>query len=184
MDELLPSPGRAGYAPSPDIIKDVPRFRLPSLPRLHPHLPRFGERRSPADPAVFLTLALSVSAAVALGSLYAPAYRVSVDGVDIGLVSSRQAVEAAMDRVESRASEILGYEYVLNHDMGYDYTLSLKEDQIPVSQVETYLFDQIGEVMKTSVLTVNGQMIGAADDWEALDPISMKTPFPPGSWRI
>ena len=179
MDELLPSPGRAGYAPSPDIIKDVPRFRLPSLPRLHPHLPRFGERRSPADPAVFLTLALSVSAAVALGSLYAPAYRVSVDGVDIGLVSSRQAVEAAMDRVESRASEILGYEYVLNHDMGYDYTLSLKEDQIPVSQVETYLFDQIGEVMKTSVLTVNGQMIGAADDWEALDAMleSIKAPY-------
>lgn len=179
MDELLPSTGRAGYAPSPDIVKDIPRIRLPGLPRLRPRFPNFLERRSPADPAIFLTLALSVSAAVALGSLYAPAYQVTVDGVELGLVSSRQAVEAAIERVESRASEILGYEYTLVHDMGYDYTLALKEDQIPVSRVETYLFDQIGEVMKTSVLTVNGQMIGAADDWEALDAMldSIKAPY-------
>ena len=179
MDELLPSPGRSGYAPSPDIVKEVPRLRLPSLPRPHLHFPRFMERRSPADPAIFLTLALSVSAAVALGSLYAPAYQVSVDGVEVGLVGSRQAVESAIQRVESRASEILGYEYSLVHDMDYDYTLALKEDQIPVSRVETYLFDQIGEVMKTSVLTVNGQMIGAADDGEALDAMleSIKAPY-------
>ena len=179
MDELLPSPGRAGYAPSPDIVREVPRFRLPSLSRPRFRFPGFLERRSPADPAIFLTLALSVSAAVVLGSLYAPAYQVSVDGVELGLVSSRQAVEDAIARVESRASDILGYEYTLVHDMGYDYTLALKEDQIPVSRVETYLFDQIGEVMKTSVLTVNGQMIGAADDWESLNAMldSIKAPY-------
>lgn len=179
MDELLPSRGRAGYAPSPDIVKDVPRFKLPSLPRLQFRFPRFLERRNPADPAIFLTLALSVSAAVALGSLYTPAYQVSVDGVELGLVDSRQAVEEAIDRVEARASDILGYDYALVHDMGYDYTLSLKEDLIPVSRVETYLFDQIGEVMKTSVLTVDGQMLGAADDWESLNAMleSIKAPY-------
>jgi len=179
MDELLPSNGRAGYAPSPDIVREVPRFKLPALPRLRPQLPHFLERRSPADPAIFLTLALSVSAAVVLGSLYAPAYQVSVDGVELGLVDSRQSVEAAIDRVESRASDILGYDYTLVHDMGYEYTLALKEDQIPVSRVETYLFDQIGEVMKTSVLTVNGQMIGAADDAQALSAMleSIKAPY-------
>ena len=126
MDELLPLTGRPGYAPSPDIVKEVPRIRLPSLSRPRFRFPSFLERRNPADPAIFLTLALSVSAAVALGSLYAPAYQVSVDGVELGLVSSRQAVEEAISRVESRASDILGYEYTLVHDMGYDYTLALK----------------------------------------------------------
>ena len=110
MDELLPSPGRRGYAPAPDIIKEVPRVRLPSLSRPRFRFPSFLERRSPTDPAIFLTLALSVSAAVALGSLYAPAYQVSVDGVELGLVSSRQAVEDTIERVEARASDILGYE--------------------------------------------------------------------------
>lgn len=181
VDELLPSPGRAGYAPSPDVVRELPRFRLPSLPRLGFRLPRFLERRSPADPAIFLTLAISVSAAVALGSLYAPACRVSVDGVELGLVSSRQAVEDTIAQVESRASLILGYEYDLtqNHEMGYEYALALKEDQIPVSRVETYLFDQIGEVMKTSTLTVDGQMIGSTDDGEALDAMldSLMAPY-------
>lgn len=179
MDELLPSPSRRGYAPAPDIVREVPRVRFPSLPRPALRFPNFLERRSPADAAIFLTVALSVSAAVALGSLYAPAYQVSVDGVELGLVSSRQSVEDAIGRVEARASSILGYEYTLVHDMGYEYTLSLKEDQIPISRIETYLFDQIGEVMKTSVLTVNGQMIGAADDGEALEAMlnSIKAPY-------
>ena len=110
MDELLPSPGRSGYAPSPDIIKEIPRLRFPFWDRLQLHsFPGFLERRTKAGPAIFLTLALSVSAAVALGSLYAPAYQVSVDGVELGLVSSRQSVEEATLRVEERASDILGY---------------------------------------------------------------------------
>ncbi len=180
MDELLPLPGRSGHAPAPEIIKEIPRLRFPFWDRLQLHsFPGFLERRTKAGPAIFLTLALSVSAAVALGSLYAPAYQVSVDGVELGLVSSRQSVEEAILRVEERASDILGYEYTLNHDMAYDYTLALKEDQIPVSRVETYLFDQIGEVMKTSVLTVDGQVIGAADDANALTAMleSIKAPY-------
>ena len=180
MDELLPSPGRRVLTPPRERSQDLPRFRLPSLGRIPvPSFPNFLERRRGVGPALFLTLALSVSASAVLGSLYAPAYRVSVDGVDVGLVNSRQAVESAMDRVETRASEILGYEYTLTHDMAYEYTLALKEDQIPVSRVETYLFDQIGEVMKTSVLTVNGQMVGAADDDGALRAMldAIKAPY-------
>ena len=50
---------------------------------------------------------------------------------------------------------------------------------MPVSQVETYLFDQIGEVMKVPVLTVNGQVIGAAEDEDALNTMleSIKAPY-------
>ncbi|MCI8474236.1 MAG: M23 family metallopeptidase [Oscillospiraceae bacterium] len=180
MDELLPSPSQRVLNPPRERVNDLPRFRLPSWRRLRaPSLPNFLERRTSAGPAVFLTLALSLSAAAVLGGLYSPAYRVSVDGVELGLVGSRQAVEAAIDRVEFRASSILGYEYTLSHDMAYDYTLALKEDQIPVSRVETYLFDQIGEVMKTSVLTVNGEMVGAADDDGALRAMldAIKAPY-------
>ena len=37
MDELLPSPGRSGYAPSPDIVKEVtPHWGPPQPP---PHQP-------------------------------------------------------------------------------------------------------------------------------------------------
>ena len=182
MDELLPSSGRRSFAPPRERSHDLPRFRLPVLERRPfslPAFPNFLERRRSVGPALFLTVALSVSAAAVLGSLYSPAYRVSVDGVELGLVGSRQAVETAIGRVQTRASDILGYEYEMTHEMEYDYTLALKEDQIPISKVETYLFDQIGEVMKTSVLTVNGQMVGAADDDRALRDMldAIKAPY-------
>lgn len=41
----------------------------------------------------------------------------------------------------------------------------------PIADFETYLFDQIGEVMKSYVLTVDGQFIGAAQDRADLDAV-------------
>ena len=169
MDELLPYPSRGGFAPAPSRTKSPSRLRLPALPKWKAiPFPNFWERRRRLDPAIFLTAALSLCATGILGAFYGPSYRVEVNGVDLGLVGSRQSVEAAVDRVEARASSILGYSYTLDQEIGYSFHVSLQEDLIPVSQVETYLFDQIGEVMKTSVLTVNGKMIGAAESAEEL----------------
>ncbi len=179
MDELLPYP-QSIFAPAPFRAKRPARWHLPSLAGLKEKaLPHFLERRAPLDPAIFLTVALSLTSAAVLGQLYSPSYQVSVNGVALGLISSRQSVENAIDRVESRATRILGHDYTLNQTVDYSFQLSRQEDLISVSQVETYLLDQIGEVMKTSVLTVNGQVVGAVDDADALDAMLdlIKAPY-------
>ena len=137
------------------------------------------ERRTKLDPIVFLTVALSLTSAGVLGHLYGPGYEMTLDGQRVGMVESRQMVASAVNRVEARASRILGYDYSLTHTVDYSYHLTLREDLMPVSQVETYLFDQIGEVMKVPVLTVNGQVIGAAEDEDALNTMleSIKAPY-------
>lgn len=180
MDELLPSPRGSILAPAPVRTREPVRPRLPSWRELRSlSFPNFLERRSTADPAIFLALSLTISAAAVLTGLYAPAYQVSVNGEAVGLVGSRQSVEAAVGRVEDRASDILGYDYTLSQEINYTRRLALREDQIPLSQVETYLFDQIGEVMKSSVVTVNGEMLGAVDDAPALEAMldSIKAPY-------
>ena len=179
MDELLPRPK--------SIFIPLPRQREASKPRrvaipefkVGWRIPDFLERRNSAQPAVFMTVALSLASCALLGTFFTPCQEVTVDGVSLGLVSSRQAVEQAIDRVEARASRILGYEYALAHDVEYTFHMALREDQIPVSDVETYLFDQIGEVMQTSVLTVNGQKLGAFDDAAGLEFLlsSIKAPY-------
>ncbi|MEA4954806.1 MAG: M23 family metallopeptidase [Pseudoflavonifractor sp.] len=182
MDEILLDAAHARSAPAAS--SRTARLRMPSrqdvqkLLRAVPYH-NFLERRSPLDPLIYLVAALSVASAAVLGSLYGPSYSVSVDGVDLGLVQSRQAVETAIDRVEARAGNILGHSYTLEQDVSYRFALSQRDERISVSQVETYLFDQIGEVMKTSVLTVNGQLIGAADDETALEGLldSIKAPY-------
>ncbi len=180
MDELLPSPHSSIFAPAPSRTRKAARQRKAELPELRlKALPNFQERRSPLDPFVYLGVSLSLCATVILGSLYGPSYKVSVNGVELGYVTAPRQVEAAMERVEARASSILGYEYTLDQEMGYEFEVTLREDRIPLSRVETYLFDQIGEVMKTSVLTVNGQMLGAADNTQDLTDMldAIKAPF-------
>lgn len=181
MDESLRYPYRVPVH-APVKVRSAPRLRTKRervwrLPHLA--LPNFLERRSRLQPIVFLTTALSLTAAGVLGTLYGPGYRVSVDGVDLGLVDSPKAVVAAAARVEDRASEILGYDYDLNQDISHSFEVCLREDVKPITDVETYLFDQIGEVMKTSVLTVKGQMLGAADNDAALTAMleGIKAPY-------
>ena len=181
MDELLPR-SRSIFIPLPARSREA--VRTHSKPAIRPFkvgwsIPDFLERRNSAHPAIFMTATLSLAAAAVLGTLFLPCQEVTVDGVSLGLVTSLQAVEQAIDRVEARASRILGYEYTLAHEVDYTFHMALKGDQIPVSQVETYLFDQIGEVMMTSVLTVNGQNLGAFDDAAGLDAMldSLMDPY-------
>lgn len=178
MDEILLSP--SGVSPAPAEQRKR-RRHIPTLEQMWTARPNvnFLERRSGTDSAVFLIAALSIGAAAVLGSLYCPSYAVSVDGVELGRVRSRQEVSEAIGRVETRASNILGYSYTLDQDVEYTFGLTREETLIPISRVETYLFDQIGEVMKSSVLTVNGQIIGAADDSQGLHELldEIKAPY-------
>ena len=180
MDELLPR-SRSIFLPVPARTHEVVRARKPAIPEFKVgwRFPDFLERRTVAAPAIFMTVALSLASAAVLGTLFTPSQEVSVDGVSLGLVSGRPAVEQAIDRVEARASRILGYDYTLGQEVTYTFHMALKEDLVPVNNVETYLFDQIGEVMMTSVLTVNGQNLGAFDDAAGLEFLlsSLKAPY-------
>lgn len=66
-----------------------------------------------------LGLALTVS------TLYAPAYTVTVDGDTLGVVSDQAVVADAVAQVERRGTEILGHDYQVEGQIGYDFTLSL-----------------------------------------------------------
>ena len=122
-----------------------------------------GEQRL-ISPLNFFAAAAVIGVAAIVATVYTPAYVVEMDGIVLGTVSDPQVFEQAVDRVEARASEILGYEYTMEGDLNYEFALTEPENITPTAQFETYLFDQIGEVMKNYVLTVDGQFIGAAQD--------------------
>lgn len=182
VDELLPRP-KSTYLPAPVRTREKApaATRQLTLPRWQfgLSLPSFLERRTKAGPAIFLTLSLSLASTAALVHLYSPCVQVSINGVDMGLIQSQTLVETAVDRVESRASRILGYDYVLDQAITYQPRLTLREEQATATHVETYLFDRIGEVMQTSMITVNGQTLGAIDDADALSALldSIMAPY-------
>ena len=112
------------------------------------------------NPLHFLAAAVVIGVAAVVGTVYTPSYVVEVDGVALGTVTSPSVFEDVVDRVESRATDILGYDYTMDGAVTYAPALTERESITPVADFETYLFDQIGEVMKSYVLTVNGQFIG------------------------
>ena len=121
--------------------------------------------RHPISPAIYLAVTAAVSTAAVLGTVYTRSYVVNLDGVDIGVVQDAAVYERAVENVERRASYILGYEYDLDHSVSFTPALSERTDSfVTVGQIETYLFNEIGEIMKGYVLTVNGKTIGAADE--------------------
>jgi len=130
-------------------------------------------------PVAFLAAAGILGVALVVGTVYTPSYVVTVDGVTLGIVRDPQVFEAAMSRVEARATAILGYDYTIDCEVGYDFALTEKNTLSSVTGFETYLFNQIGEVMKSYVLTVDGQCIGAAVDEAQLDALleRIKAPY-------
>ena len=120
-------------------------------------------------PLPFLALAAVIGVAGVVGTLYSPAYVLTVDGVDVGVVQSKSVYQEIEARVESRASQILGYDYTIDHEVTYELALTKREDLTPTADVENYLFDQIGAITKAYTLRVDGQLVGMAQDRAALD---------------
>ena len=120
------------------------------------------------NPLIFLAAATLMGVAGVLATVYVPSYQVLVDGQAIGVVATKSDFEGAVDRVEARATEILGHTYVMDGEVEYRFALSEWDSIPPATTLEPYLLDRIGDVMKSYVLSVNGQVVGAAEDQSTL----------------
>ncbi len=131
------------------------------------------------DPVPFLAAAAVIGIAATVGVVYTPSYVVTVDGVDLGVVKNQSVIEQVEERVEARASSILGYDYTLDTDITYDFALVKRDELTPVAEFESYLFDHIQEIMNGYSLTVDGQFIGFAADRAELDALldEIKAPY-------
>ncbi len=130
-------------------------------------------------PLPFLAVAAAVGVVSVVGTIYTPAYAVTVDGIMLGTVKEPLVFERIVDRVETRASTILGYDYVIDSQIDYKLALTRKDEVSSISGFETYLFDQVGAVMKSYVLTVDGEFIGASVNREDLGVLldQIKDPY-------
>ena len=87
-------------------------------------------------PVTFLAVSGALGLALTVSTLYAPAYTVTVDGDTLGVVSDQAVVADAVAQVERRGTEILGHDYQVEGQIGYDFTLSLRSELTQPDQVE------------------------------------------------
>lgn len=126
--------------------------------------------RHPVSPMLYLTVAAALGAAAIIKTAYVPSYVLNLDGVNVGVVQDTAVYDRAVASVETRASRILGYNYELDHTVTFTSALSSREAEFATARdLETYLFNDIGEIMKGYILKVDGVVIGAADDEAAFE---------------
>lgn len=127
----------------------------------------------------FLAAALALGVVTTGFTMYTHGYAVTVDGQELGVVSDKAQFQQIVDRVEDRTSEILGYDYELTAQVSYKHRIVEKNKLSSLSGFETYLFNQVDEVMRCYTLSVDGVELGARTDNQELTELleSLKAPY-------
>ena len=187
MDELLRSPKESTAAGRvADVLlgagkkiavmsHKVRAFWKGPMTRFAHGLANFG-RKYPISPLMYLALSACIGIGAVVVNVYDLSYVISMDGAPIGVVSETAVFERAVNSVEARATRILGHDYAVEGEVAYTRALTERDDFATGSELETYLFNQIGDIMMGFDLKVDGVVIGSADEeselQEMLDTIA------------
>ena len=123
-------------------------------------------------PISFLGVAGALGVALTITTLYAPSYAVTVDGKAVGVVADQEMVTDAIRQVEEEGSSLLGYDYQVEGELDYQFTLTLKSDLSSETDIENYFYSQLSNVsshLRKCEVVVGGQSIGVVKDEAALN---------------
>ena len=122
-------------------------------------------------PISFLLVSAALGSALTLTTLYSTSYAVVVDGQQVGVVADQSVVDHAIETVESQGSQLLGYDYQVDADVDYEFTLTLKTDLNDEQTIRNYFYEQLTEVtdeLRSYEVVVDGRSIGVVKDEAAL----------------
>ena len=124
-------------------------------------------------PAAFLCGALGIALIAVMLSLYTLGTSAIYDGVDLGTVSSREAVTLAVSQVESLTRQALSDEsYTVDADLLQTSTRVVPRAELESSEtLEDRLSDQIGLVEYGYALYVDGELVAATTFPGALEEL-------------
>ncbi len=130
-------------------------------------------------PGRFLAAALLLGAVTTAATVYTAGYAVVVDGQTLGVVADKAQYEAIERKVEDRVEVILGRDYSLDGHVSFARQLVAKRDLSDLSGFETYLFNQVDEVTRGYVLSVNGENLCVQADSTQLAALldRLKAPY-------
>ncbi len=123
-------------------------------------------------PVSFLLVAGALGAALTLTTLYSTSYAVIIDGQEVGVVADQSTVDHAIQTVEARGTELLGYDYQVQGEIDYSFALTLKSDLSQEQDIRNYFYGQLNEIsdqLRSYQVSLDGQVVGVVKDESALN---------------
>ena len=164
MSNLLPSAGKTNKSRFQQFCQSVRRTGRRAMCALTES--RLSLKRVPRPVGVGILLAaalLLISTAFLDTGL-----QVYADGTALGIVSSQDEFEEIVASVERRASEILGHPYRLDLDVEYKLEMYERGHFLDADAVAASLFGSIDEIEPLYTLSVDGTVVGANADRDAI----------------
>lgn len=103
------------------------------------------------------------------GLLYTPAYAVSMDGEQLGVVSDTETAQRAVESAQAEVENAIGVSAVITDDISIGWTMASKNDLVSEEELTERLLEQVEESREGYVLSVGGQAVGFSPDRETLD---------------
>ena len=123
-------------------------------------------------PLSYLLVAAALGTALTLTTLYSTSYAVIVDGQEVGIVADQSVVDHAIQTVESRGAQLLGYDYRVEGEIDYAFGLTLKSDLSQEQDISRFFYEQLNEAsdqLRAYEVTLDGRVIGTVKDQDALN---------------
>lgn len=135
--------------------------------------------RNVMRPMRFFAIAAVIGVGAVVATVYTPAYSVSVGGVAVGAVDSRDTFASAVQRVEATASDVLGYDYVFAVPISYQFALVERDVMPSALSFDQYLIGQVSELTAGASLRIDGQTVAVAADIQTLLTVldEIKAPY-------
>lgn len=134
--------------------------------------------RHPISPLFYVVVLAILAGVFIFRSTYVKAYAVTINGVEMGIVTDTSEVEAAISNAESRVEDVLSEAYACNAEITYTEVYSTEEDLMNTQVIEDYIYESAHPEMTVYVLTVGDTEIGIAPSEEALDEILARVAAP------
>ncbi|MDR1692538.1 MAG: peptidoglycan DD-metalloendopeptidase family protein [Oscillospiraceae bacterium] len=134
------------------------------------HLERVQTAKKNANHARINTTLAFLAAGVLLFvcSIYRVGLEVFLDGESIGYVTSQSVVESSLSAVSVKASAILGRSYIASPDIRYRFSIVKKNQIFDSKGAEESILNNISDIDRLSVLTVDGEVIAATQDPDSI----------------
>ena len=136
--------------------------------------------RHPISPLLYVTVLAVAIGAVAFQGNYARAFELKVNGQKVGLVSSKDELNAILGNVETRAASLLGAGFDYEVDVTLSPVYAAPDAISDAAEVEAVLFGEMGaayvqtytaaapadkeDCMLVWALSVDGEVLGYAAD--------------------
>lgn len=132
---------------------------------------RVSFSRHPISPLFYAVILALAIGAVTFNGMYSRAYVLTVDGEELGVVSSESDVEAMVAHIEHRASDVLGESYDYNADITLTPAITAAGGFDDMGRMEDTMFAGVGAWKDAISITVDGEFLGYAPDCESVNDL-------------